>query len=132
VGELIHESVTLDLDKPRVFRLDLAAMSDLQKLTGLKMSEIGKWISDSNEDVLRVATIVWAGCRAQDPELTIESASHLIGFMQLPVVLYKIMLHLGYAMQSIPPGEGKNAEGATETKSPPSGTGTSPWIQRPE
>lgn len=106
-------------------------MSDLQKLCGLKMSEMGKWISDANEDVSRVAAIVWAGCRAEDKDLTVESVSHMISYAQLPVVLYRIMMHLGYAMKSIPPGEGKNAAGATETKVPPSGTGTPPSTPRP-
>jgi len=132
VAEDIQERVTLDLDRPRIFRMDLGAMSDLQKLTGLKMSELGKWISDANEDVSRMASIVWAGCRADDKELTIEAVSHIISFSQLPVVMYRIMLHLGYAMKSIAPGEGKNGEGATEKKVPPNGTGTPPSTPQPE
>jgi hypothetical protein len=126
MSEVSAERVILELDRPREFRFDLHALSDLQKKAGLKLDGLEAWLAGINDDLDRLILVLWAGLRQEDKEMTFELAGRLITPKNMGPVMNQVMAHLGYAMGSVE----KNGAGATAKKKAKSGTGPLPLIPR--
>jgi len=129
MSDNISERVILELDRPREFRFNLHALSDLQKKVGLKLDDFQNWLKGVDDDIDRLILVIWAGLRQEDKDMTFELAGKLITASNMGRVMNQIMEHLGYAMGTAE----KNLTGAaagTPAKKRKSGTGPSPLIPR--
>lgn len=75
--------ITLDLDRPRVFRFDFNAAVDLEEITGHSFMEIAASMEAGIPRMSDVRAFLYCGLKANDPELTLEGTGAIIGLGDL-------------------------------------------------
>lgn len=75
------ETATIELDRPREFRVSFMTLRRFQKATGKPFQVLGEMMTalqagdrevDEGELIELLGTLVWAGCVSDDSSLTIE------------------------------------------------------------
>jgi len=70
--------ITLNIGgKERRLRFDLNALIELQNKAGIKLSQLGEFLKDIDEDVSKFRLILWAGLRHEDKDLTEEDVGQI-------------------------------------------------------
>jgi hypothetical protein len=87
--EIDLDEVAVELDRRRVLRLDMQALSDLHKAFGVKKFDpeavLNRFQDGAEPDDFGV--LLWALGRKDDPELTVEKANRLLTLRRLPAFL---------------------------------------------
>jgi len=119
--------VTIELDKPRKLRFDLWSLKALQDKTGLKLSQLGEFMAETQDDIEKMATLLWAGLVHEDKDLTVEKLMSTITWDKLSESLGKVYEafsdNLGLRESE---DIEKNESRAKEQKPQKNGIGTSP------
>jgi len=119
--------VTIELDKPRKLRFNLWSLKALQDATGLKLSELGAFLAETQEDIEKMATLLWAGLIHEDKDLTVDKLMEIITWDKLSESLTKIYEAFATDMGMAESEEiEKNASRVKNQKSEENGVGTSP------
>ena len=82
--------VTIELDKPRRLRYNLWSLKALQDATGLKLSELGSFLAETQDDIEKMATLLWAGLIHEDKSLTVDGLMEIVSWDKLNESLTKI------------------------------------------
>ncbi|HID0815697.1 TPA: hypothetical protein ACXNW8_001306 [Clostridium botulinum] len=91
----MQKIVTVTLDKERHLKYNLNALILAEKITGKKLSELGK--KKDNFDLEFLRGMLYAGLKWEDKELTLEEVGDSIDMDNLEEVTNK----LGEAMQGL-------------------------------
>jgi len=119
--------VTIELDKPRRLRYDLYSIKSLQDATGLKLGELGTYLTEAQDDIEKLAMILWAGLIHEDEKLTVDGVMRLVTWDKLNISLDKIYEAYTDNMGMAESEEiEKNESRVKNQKSEKSGAGTSP------
>lgn len=90
----ISKVVTIQLDKERHIKFNLNALILAEKLTGTKMTDLGK---NGDFDMAFLRGMLCAGLNHEDKELTVDQVGDMIDFDNLEEVTSK----LGEAMSGL-------------------------------
>lgn len=79
--------VTINLDKERHLKFTLNALIIAEKLTGKKLTEMGK---ENNFDLEFLRAMLYAGLIHEDKELTLDEVGDFIDFENMNEVVEKL------------------------------------------
>jgi len=80
--------VTINLDKPRILRLDLNAMCEFEQVIGRSLFD-GSF-SGAGMSAIDMRAMLWACLLGDDPELTLEQVGSLISIDNMTEVASKL------------------------------------------
>lgn len=109
--------ITLDLDRPRLFKFDFNAAVDLEELTGRSFMEIAASMEAGIPRMSDVRAFLYCGLKGDDPTLTLEETGAIIGIGDLNQL--GEILQTTFGTRTNPPtGAEVEADGTGTTSSP--------------
>jgi len=89
-GDTRAATLTIELDRPRVLKLDMNSLADIEEVLGVSFFSGGSADPTSifkDLNVRKIRDIFWALLRHEDPELTKEDVGRMLGLKDLPIVM---------------------------------------------
>ena len=106
-------TVAVDLDHPRVLRLDMQALADLHRAFGVKKFDpsavLARFQGEAEPEDFGI--LLWALARYEDPALTVDRCNRILTMRTLPVFLQ--------AFRDLVAGEQDDDEGGSDDDAGP-------------
>lgn len=89
-GDTRAARLTIELDRPRVLRVDLNALADIEEILGISIFNLSEGDLDAGPGLFEDMTVrqfrdvLWALLRDDDPELTKEQVGGLLDMSDMP------------------------------------------------